>query len=67
VETFDAGEQVVVVAQQRGRSRATGLKLDARFSFLMTLRDGKIADWRLFVHENDALLAAGLSEPPKNT
>jgi ketosteroid isomerase-like protein len=51
-----------VVARQRGRSRATGMELDARFSFLMTLREGKIASWRLFVHEHDALEAVGLSE-----
>jgi ketosteroid isomerase-like protein len=62
VRTIDAGEHVVVVARQRGRSRATGMELDARFSFLMTLREGKIASWRLFVHEHDALEAVGLSE-----
>jgi ketosteroid isomerase-like protein len=60
VETIDAGEHVVVIARQRGRSRATGMELDARFSFLMTLRDEKIAGWRLFAHEHDALEAAEL-------
>ena len=62
VRIIDAGEHVVVVAEQRGRSRGTGLELDARFSFLMTLREGKIAGWRLFVHEHEALEAVGLSE-----
>jgi uncharacterized protein len=62
VQTIDAGEDVVVVARQRGRSRETGMELDARFSFLMTLREGKIAQLRLFAHEHEALEAVGLSE-----
>jgi ketosteroid isomerase-like protein len=62
VRTVDAGEHVVVIARQRGRSRETGMKLDARFSYLMTLREGKIVGLRLFAHEGDALEAAGLSD-----
>src|SRR3954447_14445955 len=59
-KTIDAGEQVVVAARTTGRSRATGLELAADFSFVMTLRDRKITDWRLFLHEDEALEAAGL-------
>jgi ketosteroid isomerase-like protein len=60
--TIDVGEQVVVAVRTTGRSRATGLDLTADFSFVMTLRDGKITSWRLFLHDDEALEAAGLSE-----
>jgi ketosteroid isomerase-like protein len=62
VQTIDAGEHVVCVVTTRGRSRETGMELDARFSFVMTVRESKIVCWRLFVHEQEALAAVGLSE-----
>jgi len=62
VRTVDAGEQVVVLAEQRGRSRETGMELDARFSYVMTLREGRVVHFRLFAHEQDALAAVGLAE-----
>jgi ketosteroid isomerase-like protein len=62
LRTVDAGEQVVVIAEQRGRSRQTGIELDAHFAYVMTLRERKVVHFRLFAHEEDALEAAGLSE-----
>ena len=32
------------------------------FAFLFTVKDKKITEWRLFLHEAQALEAAGLSE-----
>jgi len=32
------------------------------FSFVFTVRDAKISEWRLFVQEDQALEAAGLRE-----
>jgi hypothetical protein len=32
------------------------------FSFVSTVHDAKISEWRLFVQEDQALEAAGLSE-----
>jgi hypothetical protein len=32
------------------------------FSFVFTVRDAKISEWRLFVQEDQALEAAGLEE-----
>ena len=62
VRTIDTGEQVVVIAEQHGRSRETGMELDAHFAYVLTLREGKIVYFRLFAHEDDALRAVGLLE-----
>jgi hypothetical protein len=32
------------------------------FSFVFAIRDAKITEWQLFVREDEALKAAGLSE-----
>jgi len=60
--TVDVGDQVVVGTRTTGRSRDTGMDLVADFTFVMKLRNGKITNWRLFVHEAEALEAVGLRE-----
>ena len=61
LRVFDLGDQVVVTNEQRGRSRESGIELAAQFTFLFTLRDRKIAEWRIFVREPEALEAARLA------
>ena len=51
------GERVVVTTGQSGRSKETGIELTAEFTFLFTLRDGKITEWRIFLREDEALEA----------
>jgi ketosteroid isomerase-like protein len=58
----DPGDQVVVATTQSGRGKQSGVAVHMDFTFLFTLRDKKITEWRLFVHEAEALEAAGLSE-----
>ena len=41
---LDAGECVVVILNQRGRSKATGIRVDMRFAQVWTLRDGQAMD-----------------------
>ena len=61
-EIIDAGDQVVVVAHHQGRGRASGVKVDARFYALYTLREGKVLRVDEYTERKDALEAAGLSE-----
>jgi ketosteroid isomerase-like protein len=58
VRTADLGERVLVRTDQSGRSKDTGIELTAQFTFLFTLRDGKITEWRIFLRESEALEAA---------
>jgi ketosteroid isomerase-like protein len=60
--TFDLGEHVVVTTDQSGRSKDTGIEVTAEFSFLFTLSDGKITEWRIFLRESEALEAVRLTE-----
>ena len=59
-ELVDAGDQVVAIVRQSGRSRTTGLPVDMRFAQLWTLADGKQAYMRMYADPEEALRAAGL-------
>ena len=58
---IDAGEDVVVVVNQRGRSKATGIPVDMRFAQVWSFRDGRAVRMRMYASVEEALEAAGLS------
>ena len=59
---LDAGERVVVIINQRGRSKATGIPVDMRFAQVWTLREGRAIRMEMYASPEEALEAAGLSE-----
>ncbi len=59
---IDAGERVVVILTQRGRSKATGIPVEMRFAQVWTLRDGLGIRMQLYASVEEALEAVGLSE-----
>ena len=61
-EYIDAGERVVVILSQRGRSKATGIPVDMRFAQVWTLRDGRAIRMQMYANPEEALEAVGLSE-----
>ena len=58
----DAGERVVVILTQRGRSKATGIPVEMRFAQVWTLRDGQGIRMELYASVEEALEAVGVSE-----
>lgn len=48
------GDDVIYDVRIKARSRHTGLHLDQRVAHRMTLRDGKLVAWRLFLNRDDA-------------
>ena len=62
VEFLDAGERVVVILNQRGRSKATGVPVEMRFAQVWTLRNGQGIKMDLYASVEDALKAVGLAE-----
>jgi|SRR5829696_8458089 len=56
------GDKVFVTQRARGRGKQSGVEVDMDFSFVFTLRGGNISEWHLFMQEEQALEAAGLSE-----
>ncbi len=58
----DPGDYVVVATQQGGRGKQSGVDVQMDFTFVFTVRRGKIVEWQIFVNEEQALEAAGLRE-----
>jgi ketosteroid isomerase-like protein len=56
----DAGEKVVAVLHQRGRSRTTGMVVDMSLAQVWTMRDGKQSSMEMYSDPREALAAAGL-------
>jgi len=61
-EYVDAGERVVVILNQRGRAKATGIPVDMRFAQVWTLRDAQGVRMQMFASVEEALEAVGLQE-----
>ena len=59
---IDAGEYVVVIVNQRGRSKATGIPVDMRFAQVWSFRDGQAIRMQMYASVDEALEAAGLEK-----
>ena len=58
----DRGDYVVVTARTGGRGKQSGVEVEMDFSFVFSVRDGKIVELKIFMREDQALAAAGLRE-----
>jgi ketosteroid isomerase-like protein len=56
----DAGDNVVAVARQRGRSKSTGLPVDMTFAQVWTLRAGRQIRMQMYDDPAEALRANGI-------
>ena len=61
-EFIDAGDKVVVVVRDEGRSKGAGIKLGRRHAEVWTVRDGSVVRIEPFDHRHQALKAVGLPE-----
>ncbi len=59
---IDAGDRVVVIAEWRGRGKASGAFTKWRYGAVWTLRDGKVISLVSYTDPAAALEAVGLSE-----
>ena len=59
-ELHDAGDRVVAVMCQRGRSKTTGVLVEMSFAMVWTLRDGKEERMEMYSNPAEALKAVGL-------
>ena len=53
-------DKVFVLQRTHGRGKLSGVDVKMDFSFVFTVREGKVTEWRLFLDEDKALEAAGL-------
>jgi ketosteroid isomerase-like protein len=61
----DAGDRVVALMHQRGRSKAAGMPVEMSFAQVWTLRDGKEARMDMYSDSDEALEDAGLERRPQ--
>jgi ketosteroid isomerase-like protein len=59
-DLHDAGDKVVGIYRQRGRSKTTGLQVEMDFAQVWTLRDGKQIRMEMYASAQEALEAVGL-------
>jgi uncharacterized protein len=59
-DLLDAGDDVVAIVHQSGRSKTTGLEVDMDFAQVWTIKDGKQTRMRMYADPDEALRAAGL-------
>ena len=59
---IDAGDQVVIIAEWRGRGKTSGVVTKWRYGAVWTLRDGKVISLVSYNNPADALKAVGLEE-----
>jgi ketosteroid isomerase-like protein len=60
IELKDAGDEVVAIVHQSGRSKTTGLEVEMDFAQLWTFEGGKQKRMRMYADPHEALRAAGL-------
>jgi ketosteroid isomerase-like protein len=60
LDLVDAGDEVVAILHQSGRSKTTGLPVDMDFAQVWTVEDGKQTYMRMYADPEEALRAAGL-------
>jgi ketosteroid isomerase-like protein len=59
-EIRDLGNQVFVVATQRGRGKGSGIEIETRYALLYEVRGGQITRMTFFREPAEALAAAGV-------
>jgi hypothetical protein len=62
-ELVDAGDRVVLLADQKMRGRSTGIEVSVgKYAHVATFKDGLMVHYKIYASQSEALEAAGLSE-----
>jgi ketosteroid isomerase-like protein len=62
-ELVDAGDRVVALIDQRMHGRSTSIEVPlGKYAQVLTFRDGLIVHWKVYMSQEEALEAVGLSE-----
>jgi ketosteroid isomerase-like protein len=56
-----AGDKVVVIAYQSGRSKSTGVRVEMNFAQVFTVKDGRQTRMEMYSDLDEALAAAGVA------
>jgi ketosteroid isomerase-like protein len=56
------GDHVLTTVRQRARGKRSGVEVEGLFTFVFTLKAGKLVRWRMFADEEQAMEAVGLRQ-----
>jgi hypothetical protein len=59
---FDCGGYVIADVLETGVAKQTGIRIEQNFAHAFAVRDGKVAEWRMFGQVSEAMAALGISE-----
>jgi uncharacterized protein len=59
----DLGDRVVAIVRETARGRASGVEVDGRWGYVLTVKDGQIVRVEAYRDADRALEVTGLSEP----
>jgi ketosteroid isomerase-like protein len=62
-EFIQSGDRVLVLVHQHGRGRLSGVEVDVFTAWLWTFADGKALELRVFLDQEEAFQAAGMTRP----
>jgi ketosteroid isomerase-like protein len=63
----DLGDRVVAIVRETARGRASGLQIDGRWGYVLTVEDGLIVRVEAYRDADHALQVTGLSEAAGET
>jgi ketosteroid isomerase-like protein len=66
LRTVETSDHVVATVHQTGRGKATGIPVETQATMVFAIREGKIAEWRVFLEEDEAFDAVGLRKSREN-
>jgi ketosteroid isomerase-like protein len=58
----DHGDHVLATTRQRGRGKQSGIQVEMEIAIVFSVQNEKIVEMKIFMREDQALEAAGLSE-----
>ena len=64
---IDCGKYVIVDVRETGTAKQSGMRVEQNFAHAFALRNGKLAEWRMFGPVSEAMEVLGVSEADSRT
>jgi ketosteroid isomerase-like protein len=66
LRTVETSGHVVATVHQSGRGKSTGIPVETQATMVFAIRQGMIAEWRVFLEDDEAFDAVGLRQSHEN-
>jgi ketosteroid isomerase-like protein len=62
LHTREVGDNVLTTVRQRARGKGSGVEVEGVFTFVFTVKAGKLVRWQMFADEAKALAVVGVGQ-----